>query len=100
MRLDFDGRKESEVRMIEDTSWAKGCSECEYGLVMSPPIPKNAISLAIARYAQAKQGDLVFCECRAGKAYRHHLLGDSKPDEYVPPMRLVPNPVEPRKVAA
>lgn len=55
---------------IVGPSWAYGCSECTYGLVLDAPIPRSSMSFYEIRRMQARDEIIVFCECRAGQAYK------------------------------
>lgn len=56
-----------------ENEWAAGCPQCSYGLV-SPPERSGACELYLERLVQAIDGDLHFCDCRAGTRYRANLL--------------------------
>lgn len=58
------------------TSWAMGCDKCKHGII-GPAAPKSA-ELWIGRVAQAKQGAIEFCDCRAGHMMRQYLRRKSK----------------------
>jgi hypothetical protein len=53
--------------------WAKGCDKCSYGLVSAPEMT-GADAYYLERLVQAIDGDLHFCTCKAGLAYRSSLL--------------------------
>lgn len=53
--------------------WAKGCEQCSYGLVSAPEMT-GADSYYLERLVQAIDGDIHFCSCKAGLAYRSSLL--------------------------
>ena len=63
-------------------SWAKGCGECDCGLI-EPPKPLGAYPMYVERRAQFMAGALTFCKCRAGQLYRAHMvtLGHKAPEE-------------------
>lgn len=63
--------------MTTDNSWANGCSKCAYGIVEAPELT-GACELYLERLAQAINGDIIFCECVAGKNYRAFLLNRHK----------------------
>ncbi|MCC7196413.1 MAG: hypothetical protein IT356_12740 [Gemmatimonadaceae bacterium] len=63
------------TKRIEDVvpSWAAGCDACTNGIVLAPELT-GAVSLYLERLVQAIDGDVTFCTCRAGVAYRSSLL--------------------------
>ncbi len=58
---------------IIDNAWAKGCKQCTFGLVAAPELT-GACEFYLERLVQALNGDITFCECRAGRCYRVNLL--------------------------
>lgn len=54
-------------------TWARGCDACTCGIVAAPELT-GAASLYLERLVQAIDGDITFCECQAGRAYRVSLL--------------------------
>lgn len=54
--------------------WAYGCDACKFGIVFAPET-NTTQPLYIQRAVQAGLGDITFCECQAGTAYRRHLRG-------------------------
>lgn len=61
---------------MDTNHWAEGCGSCLFGLAFAPPIPATSMGLSTIRRGQALQGEIVFCECRAGQAYQRFLFGD------------------------
>lgn len=55
-------------------SWANGCDDCEFGLVMPPSARSALLSHHEMRRVQARRGELTFCDCQAGIAMRRSLL--------------------------
>lgn len=58
---------------LKGPDWAKGCESCDHGIVLAPEIT-GAVEFYLERLVQAVDGDITFCECRAGQAYRVSLL--------------------------
>lgn len=56
-----------------ENDWARGCDKCKFGIVSAPELT-GAASLYLERMVQAIDGDLHFCDCRAGTRYRASLL--------------------------
>lgn len=54
-------------------TWSRGCPSCTCGIVLAPEIT-GAAPLYLERLVQAIDGDITFCTCEAGKAYRVSLL--------------------------
>lgn len=54
-------------------SWAHGCSKCKCGIVAAPPLT-NAVATYLERLVQHIDGQITYCECRAGTRYRAFLL--------------------------
>lgn len=52
---------------------ARGCPSCNCGIVLAPELT-GAAPLYLERLVQAIDGDITFCTCQAGKAYRVSLL--------------------------
>jgi len=71
---DIHGRY-SAVKAIADIVplWARGCDACTNGIILAPELT-GAVSLYLERLVQAIDGDVTFCTCRAGLAYRSSLL--------------------------
>lgn len=71
---DIHGRY-TTLKEISDNgpSWARGCPNCQHGIVSAPELT-GACSLHLERLVQAVGKQLVFCECKAGQAYRVTLL--------------------------
>jgi hypothetical protein len=61
------------ISVPQENEWARGCPQCKYGIV-SAPERTGACELHLERLVQAIDGDITFCECRAGKANRANLL--------------------------
>ncbi len=63
------------TKRIEDIvpAWARGCDDCANGIVLAPELT-GAVPLYMERLVQAIDGDVTFCTCRAGVAYRSSLL--------------------------
>lgn len=55
---------------IVGPAWAYGCGECTFGLALDAPIPRSSMSFYEVRRMQAREEIIVFCECRAGQAYK------------------------------
>lgn len=56
--------------------WAHGCENCEYGLIVAPELRRELpLNVSEQRSAQAAEGMLIFCECKAGQMYRQYLSG-------------------------
>jgi hypothetical protein len=53
--------------------WARGCANCSHGIISAPDIT-GATSFYLERLVQALDGDVHFCSCQAGVAYRASLL--------------------------
>ena len=53
--------------------WVDGCYQCERGIVNAPPLTRT-LPLYEERLHQARDGDLQFCGCQAGKSLRAYLL--------------------------
>lgn len=53
--------------------WAKGCSECNGGIVNAKPLP-NETHLVEERIGQMQRGEIHFCSCKAGEMYEQHLV--------------------------
>ncbi len=84
------------AQIANGPEWAQGCPDCSYGLVWvgEPlPIPKDALSVYGARRVQAANGELTFCECKAGVAMRRHLLGQAQQAERMPTVHGFEAPV-------
>ena len=64
--------EELEFQKFSMPEWAEGCYQCNYGIVAAPPIKTD--TLAMERLQQARNGDVEFCTCDAGKAQRSYLL--------------------------
>lgn len=56
-----------------ENAWARGCSKCKYGIASSPELT-GTCELYLERLVQAMNGDITFCDCKAGVAYRSGLL--------------------------
>lgn len=52
--------------------WANGCDQCKAGIVSSPALT-GACELYLERLVQAIDGDIHFCDCKAGIRYRVFL---------------------------
>jgi hypothetical protein len=70
------------VAKLPMPSWAKGCGECDCGL-LAPPKPLGALPMYVERRAQFMAGALTFCTCKAGQLYRAYLvmLSQRQPEE-------------------
>lgn len=55
-----------------ENNWSRGCPRCTYGIANAPPLTR-ACELYLERLVQALNGDIVFCDCRAGTCYRFYL---------------------------
>ncbi len=77
-----------------DNSWAKGCKSCTYGIVAAPEIT-GACEFYLERLAQAINGDITFCDCRAGTSYRVSLL--NRRQKLIEEARKYPRMVEQAK---
>jgi hypothetical protein len=66
-------RVESLLPPIPTDFWAHGCPNCKHGIVSAPELT-GAGELYLERMVQAIDGDIEFCKCRAGQAYRSSLL--------------------------
>lgn len=53
--------------------WANGCEKCNRGIVSAPELT-GACETYLERLVQAVDGDITFCECKAGIRYRVFLL--------------------------
>ena len=71
---DIHGRYTTTKEIAEFTpEWARGCDACTCGIVLAPELT-GAAPLYLERLVQAIDGDITFCTCEAGKAYRVSLL--------------------------
>lgn len=52
--------------------WAKGCPKCKFGVAASAPLT-GADHLYFERLVQASDGDLTFCDCRAGLLAKQYM---------------------------
>lgn len=59
---------------ISHDHWGYGCDKCRYGYVYAPdPRTSASLPLYLQRAVQAANGDIEFCDCRAGIAARSSL---------------------------
>lgn len=56
-----------------ENNWAMGCPKCRYGIAAAPELT-GSCELYLERLVQAMNGDITFCECKAGIRYRSGLL--------------------------
>lgn len=56
-----------------EQDWARGCPSCKYGIASAPELTGSS-ELYLERIAQALNGDIQFCTCKAGVRSRAHLL--------------------------
>lgn len=71
---DDRGRYQSAKPITDSVpAWASGCEKCTCGIVAAPELT-GAAPLYLERLVQAIDGDIHFCTCQAGKAYRASLL--------------------------
>ncbi len=76
---------------IADNGWAEGCRSCLYGIIAAPELT-GACEFYLERLVQALNGDITFCECRAGRCYRVNLL--NKHRKFVEEARKDPRMIE------
>ncbi len=79
---------------IVDNASAHGCASCSYGIVAAPEIT-GACEFYLERLAQALNGDITFCDCRAGTNYHANLLKRHR--KFVEEARRDPRMVEQAK---
>lgn len=61
--------------LVKGPEWAHGCEKCRFGIVF-PTELSGADSLYMERLAQAVDGIVEFCDCKAGHMYRQHLRAE------------------------
>lgn len=64
---------EPEPVKVPMPEWAKGCFECTHGIVQAPALVRD-VPLYQERIRQMLNGDIHFCKCKAGQAYRRLLI--------------------------
>ena len=66
------GAKYTDIKDAGHPQGAEGCGKCRYGLLGDTRTDGPA-PLYVLRIRQAMAGQLQFCDCAAGAAYRTHL---------------------------
>lgn len=56
-----------------DTAWARGCEHCKFGIVASVELTR-ACEFYLERTIQTLRDQIEFCSCRAGVAYKAHMM--------------------------
>lgn len=57
----------------QEQDWARGCDKCKFGIASAPELT-GACELYLERLVQAIDGDITFCDCKAGVRFRVFLL--------------------------